>query len=101
MRARSIAIISLILIAILVSALSDVFTVSAQEKLAEIYTLAYEPEKPVVLESIQFTVGVKNNENQLRNYRLELIITKDGIFKDSQEFTFNLKPESSTAFSPN
>src|SRR3989338_941264 len=101
MRARSIAIISLILIAILVSALSDVFTVSPQEKLAEIYTLAYEPEKPVVLESIQFTVGVKNNENQLRNYRLELIITKDGIFKDSQEFTFNLKPESSTAFSPN
>src|SRR3989304_7495124 len=74
--------------------------VLAQEKVAEIYSLTYEPSQPVVLEGMRFSIGVKNNEQYNRQYKLVFSVVKEGLVKASDEFIFTLRPDAGTFFTP-
>jgi hypothetical protein len=91
------AILSLILIfAVIFSINSKNFsilgfsTLTESEKESEIYSLTYEPTEPVALQQISFSVKVKNNQQKSNGYKLEFVVTKDGVVKSEDEFTFNL-----------
>jgi len=99
-KAKIFCIICVVLLSFVSFLLANISFVNAQQKPAEIYSLSYEPSEPVVLESIKFSVGVKNNGQQTRDYKLEFVITKGGIVKVSDEFIFNLRPNAGTFFSP-
>lgn len=65
-----------------------------------IYTLSYAPKEPMVSESLTITVGVENNGNEAYDYKLLVLVTKDGKIKETLEYPFNLKAGRGISFSP-
>lgn len=66
----------------------------------QVYSITISPKDPVVFDSVSISIGAKNPSNKAIQYRLELLVTKDGEIKQSVPFTFTLQPQEGTFVSP-
>ncbi len=65
----------------------------------KVVSITYAPQEPLVSEPLTITVDVKNDGEERFDYKLYVLISKDGFLKESNNYHFSLNPDRSTSVS--